>query len=241
MAALALVIHGFVQFIVTLLKTLAPGTVAFFLVVAGVATLLVRWRGRPRRYAVALFVALFASYGAMALPWTAVRASKRLLLYPPLSDVQAAQGATVVVVLTGDSEHARVIETVRLHSLLRPSWVILGGTLRMREEIVDGGVPRDRIIMEGGGQTTREQLINVERIVRERRLGRVVLVVSAIHMPRALAGARALGLDAIPSSSATRRVVGHAPFWPAYDALRLTRESLYESVAWWYYRLRGWA
>ncbi len=235
------VIVRFVQFIVNLLKILAPGTTAFFIVVAGAAILLSRWPGGPRRYAVALLAALLVSYGAMSLPWTAERVSKRLLMHAPLSDVQAAHGATVVVVLTGDSEHARVIETLRLNSLLRPRWVIVGGTERMRDEIVDGGVPRDRIIMEGGGRTTREQLINVKRIVRERRLDRIVLVVSAIHMPRALAGARALGLDAVPSSSATRRIAGKSPFWPAYDALRLTRESLYESVAWWYYRLRGWA
>jgi uncharacterized SAM-binding protein YcdF (DUF218 family) len=235
------VIHSLVQFIVNLLKTLAPGTIAFFIVIAGGATLLVRWRGRPRRYGIVLVVALIVSYGVMALPWTAVRVSNRLLLYGPLSDVQAAQGATVVVVLTGDSEHARVIETLRLNALLRPRWVIVGGTARMRDEIVDGGVPRDRIIMEGVGRTTREQLINVRRIVRERRLDRVVLVVSAIHMPRTLAAARALGLDATPSSSSTRRVAGKPAFWPAYDALRLTRESLYESAAWWYYRVRGWA
>ena len=234
-------ISSFVHLTLNLIKTIAPGTAAFFIVVAGGAAIVGRWTGKPRRHATALFIVLFASYGAMGLPWTAARVSKSLTVYRPVSDPAAARGAQVVVVLTGDSEHARVIETLRLNSLLRPRWVIVGGTERMRDEIVDGGVPRDRIIVEGGGQTTRDQVSNVARIVRTRNLGRVVLVVSAIHMPRALAAAQALGVDVVPSPSATRRIAGRAPFWPVYDALRLTRESLYEHMAMWYYRLRGWA
>jgi uncharacterized SAM-binding protein YcdF (DUF218 family) len=235
-----LVISGIARLILDLLKFLAPGTSGFFVVVAGAAVLLSRWSGRPRGYAVALLVGLLGSYGAMSLPWTAARVSKHLLTHGPLPNIQAARGAAVVVVLTGDSERARVIEALRLNVLLRPQWVIVGGTERMREEIADGGVPRDRIIVEGGGLNTREQLINVTRIVRARQIDRIVLVVSAIHMPRTLAAARVLGLDVVPSASPTRQIAGMPPFWPAYNALRLTRESVYEDAAMFYYRLRGW-
>jgi uncharacterized SAM-binding protein YcdF (DUF218 family) len=223
----------------TVLKLLAPGTLAFFIVVAGLCAALVWSRGRARTTGIAVTIALTAVYFAMALPRTAALLSAGLIRYGPLTDARDAQGAAAIVVLTGDSHGARVVEAARLYALLQPQWLLMGGTELMREELIKAGVPKTRILMEGGGRTTREQIVNVERIVRRHNMGRVVLVVSAIHMRRTLAAARAVGLDAVPSASPTRRNAG-PPFVPTFDGLRLTRESLYEYAALAYYEWRGW-
>jgi uncharacterized SAM-binding protein YcdF (DUF218 family) len=223
----------------TVLKVLAPGTAAFFIVVAGISIALILRPGRVRTGGIALSALLAAAYLVMATPWTAARLSSGLMRYRPISERADAHGATTVVVLTGDSNYARVVEAARLYELLQPRWMLMGGTELMREELIQAGVPKTRILMEGGGLTTREQIVNVERIVRRHNMGRVVLVVSAIHMRRTLAAARAAGLDVVPSASSTRRNAG-PPFVPTFDGLRLTRESLYEYAALAYYEWRGW-
>jgi uncharacterized SAM-binding protein YcdF (DUF218 family) len=183
---------------------------------------------------------LLGSYVWCSLPATAHWISANLIQYRPLDDATAARGATAIAVLTGDSQHARVVEALRLYAVLGPVPIILAGPPLMYRELLSGGIPPERIVMEGSGRTTREQVENVAQIVRANRLGRIALVVSAIHMRRAVAAARTVGLDVVASPSATRHVDRHR-FWPAYDALRLSRESLYEYVAFEYYQWRGWA
>jgi len=221
------------------LKALAPGTAAFFAAVSGASVVLARWPGRPRVFAAALFVGVSISYLAMSCPTIARWISAGLLQYGQLESTQAAGAARVIIVLTGDSQHARVLETLRLNVLLRPDRVILAGPPLMYRELILGGVAEHRIIVQDGDRTTREQVLNVARIVRSEGLGRGVLVVSAIHMRRALAAARVAGLDVVPSTSATRSM-GKSRFSPDYNALRLSRESLYEYVAFQYYRWQGW-
>jgi uncharacterized SAM-binding protein YcdF (DUF218 family) len=233
-------VSAFLSVLLSVAKAFAPGTPPFFVAAACLCLLLMRWRGMPRRIAATLGGALIAGYLLMSLPWTAARVSAKLRGYSRLNDARAAEGAEGLTVLEGDSQHAREIETVRLYSMLQPKWVIVSGSPEMRDELVGAGIPVDRLIMEPTGRTTRTQLLGVARIVAARHLGKFVLIVSVIHMPRALATARDLGLDVVPSASDTRRIDGRPQWWPAYDALRLSRDSIYEYVAWWYYRWRGW-
>ena len=57
------------------------------------------------------------------------------------------------------------------------------------------GLPDDRIVLERGSRNTRENAVESARIVRERGWKTLLLVTSAMHMPRAAASYRAAGLD----------------------------------------------
>jgi uncharacterized SAM-binding protein YcdF (DUF218 family) len=63
----------------------------------------------------------------------------------------------------------------------------------------DLGVPADAIVLEDTSRDTRENAGLTRRVLEQRGYRRVLLVTSALHMPRALAKFRAEGIDAIPA------------------------------------------
>ena len=218
----------------------APGTLGFALVSGGVSILLTMSGGVSRRVGIALLALISVGYYVAAMPWTASRVSAALIFRHRVRSVPDARGATAVVVLSGDSEDSRIVEAVRVDALLKPEWIILAGPPVLRDALIEGGIEARRILLEASGRTTHDQAVHVAGLLRSRRIDRVVLVASAIHMPRALATFRRVGIDTIPSASATRPIAGAPRFWPLRDALRLSRESLYEYAATAYYEWRGW-
>lgn len=71
---------------------------------------------------------------------------------------------------------------------------------RVAAKLREWGIPAARIVEEGTSRNTRENAVETARIVKERGWGSLLLVTSAMHMPRALATFRAAGLspDALP-------------------------------------------
>jgi uncharacterized SAM-binding protein YcdF (DUF218 family) len=59
------------------------------------------------------------------------------------------------------------------------------------------GVPQSALIQESESGNTYENAVDVEAILRARKLHRILLVTSAMHMPRALSLFRHQGIDAI--------------------------------------------
>jgi uncharacterized SAM-binding protein YcdF (DUF218 family) len=180
-----------------------------------------------------------------------------------------ARGAQAVVVLSGDfvsrgtgdlviddlrSTALRVIEGVRVYRLLGdPLLVVSGGDLRrfdpprpaaaaMRNAAVGLGVPPERIATEVQSLTTREQALFLSRLLADRHISRLVLVTSAVHMPRSLAVFRASGLDPVPSASdlAEDLDLSLSTLVPNRDSLNLSDAALYEYAALAYYRARRW-
>lgn len=101
------------------------------------------------------------------------------------------------------------------------------------------GVPAGRIVQDPTSRTTREQAVNVGRLLRDLGQSPFVLVTVPEHMRRAAAAFRAQGLDPIPSPSALRW--GGTPFWlPTRSALRGSAGALHEYAALAFYRLEGW-
>jgi uncharacterized SAM-binding protein YcdF (DUF218 family) len=70
----------------------------------------------------------------------------------------------------------------------------------LAKQLVDWGIAPERIIVEDQAKNTRENAVYIAKIVRERGFGKVVVVTSARHMPRALDCFRAVSLevDALP-------------------------------------------
>jgi uncharacterized SAM-binding protein YcdF (DUF218 family) len=218
----------------------APGTVPFAILLAGFGVLLLMRPGWSRRSGAAVLVLLPASYVALSLPYVASRLSAPLIHYGQASADDRTGDISAIVVLSGDSQHARVLETLRLAKLFPTRPIVVSGPTVMLEEILAGGVPAGRIVLESASETTRQQALNVGELARSHGFRRVLLIASAIHMPRALAACRAAGIDAVAAPSETRRIAGLPQFWPAANALRLSRDSIYEYVALIYYRWRGW-
>lgn len=120
----------------------------------------------------------------------------------------------------------------------------------MADLLVMIGVPRDRIVLETRAQNTHEHTINLCPIFQERQIRRVLLVTSALHMPRSL--------------GAFQRGCPNVEYTPAPTDFRATRtlpvpwyrqlvaalptpgnfvgfsDASHEYLGMLYYRLRGW-
>lgn len=70
----------------------------------------------------------------------------------------------------------------------------------LRDELVEWGVPADRIFVEGASRNTHQSAVETKKAIEQHGWRRVVLVTSARHMPRALGCFRREGLapDTLP-------------------------------------------
>ncbi len=193
------------------------------------ALALVLRRGWPR-LARGLATAAVLWLWAWSTPW--VSDSLRHAIerqYPELPVVQLPQ-ADVIVVLGGAMDppapplrqHAdlgaaadRIWHAARLYQAGKaPRLLISGGRLpwtpgEMSEAtamvglLSSLGVPPSALLLEGESRTTRENALYTRELLAAQRLQRVLLVTSALHMPRAVALFRAAGIDVIPAPTDT--------------------------------------
>lgn len=114
------------------------------------------------------------------------------------------------------------------------------------------GVPRSAMLLEPDSLNTRENAVNVQKILQTQGIQRILLVTSAMHMPRSLMIFRKLGIDPIPAPTdftvlqldpaaqgTTQATILDA--LPDADNMRRTTRALKEYVGILVYRLRGWA
>ncbi len=73
------------------------------------------------------------------------------------------------------------------------------GAAIMRDFLVRQGVNPSLIVLEESSTTTYENAVETARILRERSIGRVVLVTDASHMLRSERSFRGHGVDVVPS------------------------------------------
>jgi uncharacterized SAM-binding protein YcdF (DUF218 family) len=102
----------------------------------------------------------------------------------------------------------------------------------MRQFLVDLGVPADAIVDESKSNNTIENIRNVRAIVGD---GRVALITSAYHMPRALQLAAVAKLDVAAFPTDFRSLREARPPWENWifsgDALNLAIVALREIIA----------
>jgi uncharacterized SAM-binding protein YcdF (DUF218 family) len=188
--------------------------------------------------------------------------------YPPIR-IEDAPEADAIIVLGGIvsqprpprvapdlSESAdRIVEALRLYRAGKAaSIVISAGNLSRRAAapeaeliamlLVELGVPRSALVLDGGSRNTRENALNTAALFRSHGWRTGLLVTSAAHMPRALAVFRKVGLEVVPIAAdirapyATR--AGLLGFLPNADALAKTTFGLKELIGFSVYRIRGW-
>jgi uncharacterized SAM-binding protein YcdF (DUF218 family) len=115
------------------------------------------------------------------------------------------------------------------------------------------GVPEQAIWLEDKSQNTYENALYCAQILREKNIDRVILVTSAIHMPRSVALFQKQGIQVIPApadfnvTQAGWDDLTHATLasqiinlLPSTGNLSLTTDALKEYLGILVYRLRGW-
>jgi uncharacterized SAM-binding protein YcdF (DUF218 family) len=189
--------------------------------------------------------------------------------YPPVA-VADTPTADAIVVLGGAVEGPappritldlldgadRVLHAARLYRAGKaPVILVSGGVIpwlgsdipeaeSMQLLLEEWGVPGASILAEAASRNTYENAVLTRRVLAERGLQRVLLVTSALHMPRALATFTSAGIDAVPVTTdftVTYRVHRTAiDFLPDATALSRTTNAIKEYVGYAYYRWQGW-
>jgi len=119
----------------------------------------------------------------------------------------------------------------------------------MKEFALAMGVPESAIVLEGTSLNTRQNAVNLKPILDRQSAESVLLVTSAIHMPRSVAIFSKLGINVIPAptdylvptetqiNTLEGRILALLP--EAKSTAHFT-QALKEYVGFVIYRLRGW-
>ncbi|MFO0949416.1 MAG: YdcF family protein [Planctomycetota bacterium] len=211
----------------------------FALMLLALAVVLI-WRGRTKAAGRIVVVAMLF----LILPSTPIVANPCMSMlenvYPNLS-LEETPSADVIVVLGGsvsqviaprllpeEQIEARIMHAYRLYKAGKAPLILCSdgsryeafdGKMRkgaddMRYLLVEMGVPEDSILLEKTSRNTYENAKKTADILREKQLNRVLLVTSAMHMPRAAALFREQGVDITPVPNSHRMF--HAP-WSIRD------------------------
>lgn len=224
----------------------------------GVATLLLVWLGGNRLLSMALI---------RSLEWR----------HPPLADTATAE---VIVVLGGATRPQtwprplhevneagdRLLYAAHLYQQqAAPQVLVSGGIVGVNGPAVMSeaesmtallalmGVPRRAVWEESGSRNTYENAVEIKKILQAKEINRILLVTSALHMPRAVAIFQRQGFDVIPAP--TDYLVTQADWdyyfslvpsiqvfnlLPGTEAMDRTTNALKEYIGILVYRLRGW-
>ena len=113
----------------------------------------------------------------------------------------------------------------------------------MAQFLRDLGVPLRAIVLEESSRSTYENAVNCAELMRLQGMGRVILVTSALHMPRSFAVLRALGVDVVPAATDFEVTEGPRTVlsWiPNSQALQRSTYALHEWIGIGVYRWRSW-
>jgi len=124
------------------------------------------------------------------------------------------------------------------------------GAADMAEFLEMLGVPREAVITEDRSANTRQHARNLDSLLRKEGFRRILLVTSAMHMPRSLGVFRRQcpGIEFIPAPTDFRVTRGiPVPLYrrlieliPTPGNMETFTDAMHEYVGMAYYRLRGW-
>ena len=196
---------------------------------------------RRRRVGRNWIIGVVGLYVLLSMPVMA-NAIARSLPTVPANDPRAWRRIDTLVVLDGDNRWGRVRQAGLVYGIAQPSEVWDIGNGWMLDPLQQAGIPYERIKHDGSTSNTREQMARVRRFVTEdhRNIG---IIASRLQMPRVAALAAAVTLNApliVSPIDDEPPTTGVRQFVPAYIALRVSRDAIYELVALPYYRKRGW-
>ena len=116
----------------------------------------------------------------------------------------------------------------------------------IRDALIRNRVPPDHIIVEETSGTTREQVVASAKIVKQLGAPACIVVTTPQQMGRAIDLFEREGIKVLPLRAGSLLwTIGDAePWWhwliPSTVARAVSRDVIYELMAWPYYRVRGW-
>lgn len=127
-----------------------------------------------------------------------------------------------------------------------PVMFLTGGeeeATQMSQRLRQQGVPSSALLTENRSMTTYQNALYSAPILRQHHLQRLLLVTSAMHMPRAAATFRHQGFSVIPApaAGAPNPAYKGSAWLPHRRALTQSERCLREYIGLWVYELRGWA
>lgn len=120
---------------------------------------------------------------------------------------------------------ARLNRTIELYQQGCFPWVISSGGVGkegfdeaavMRDYLVTGGIPADRIILDSQGNTTYLSAANTAAIMKERGMNSVLVVSQYFHIPRSRLALQKFGVKKVQA--------GHPSFFEWRDFYSVARE-----------------
>jgi len=205
-----------------------------------------------------------------AMPITAERLGRPLeSMYPPLLAAQAPP-ADAIVALGGGVEIPiaprqtpelnnagdRIVEAARLYRAGRAPVLLLSGgnvfasddytaeSTYSAELVAFFGVDPEAVVVESTSKTTYENAIESRRFLKKRGIRRILLVTSALHMPRAVATFDSAGIETLAAPTDYLFTEWVQPsffrYLPSAASLSQTSRVLHEYMGFFVYRWRGW-
>ena len=114
----------------------------------------------------------------------------------------------------------------------------------MRILLEEWGIPDSAIIVEDKSINTRENALFTRKLLAERGIDHIILVTSAMHMPRAVATFQKVGFNvkAVPADfqSGWAEQISIFDWLPASGALANSSNVIHEWLGYFVYWLRGW-
>ena len=249
-----------------LVLMIVPLNLALFLLGLGIVFYLIR----IRRFALLLVLTGALWLGAWSLPITSIKVGSFLEEKYALRSMDDLPMTDAIVVLGGNtggnrqnwfepeldgsSTHRRVDTAEALYQLGKaPKIIVSGGANEgdiseargMESALRHLGVPADAIIREDFSRTTRENALFTQRTMAKHHINSLLVVTSALHMPRAMAVFHHLGIESYAAPNPPQIVLpkddpDFNPYLPNMRALVASRSIIKECLGYWVYRFRGW-
>lgn len=220
-----------------------------FIVIAIVVTA-VLWLAATPTMSHALKTLLESSNGE--LPAEALPEADAIVVLGGTLSPPASSGGTANLSAAAD----RLVFAAKLYELGKAPIILVSGGNRSGAGALDAesvhaaallaawGVPASAILTETESVNTYENAVYSKLMLDQHDLKKILLVTSALHMPRALATFQSAGIDATPAAtdfeSSASGPSGLEAWVASPAALEGTTRALKEYVGWIVYRQRGW-
>lgn len=234
-----------------------------------ILTVLFLWRGRSALAGLSACISLTLLW-VCATPFVAELLTSKLERQHLPVAVEQSPAADAIVVLGGglglatpprlapdlDSSSDRVWHAAQLYRAGKAPIVIASGgnvfpqtvgeaeSVYTSEILQQWGVRKNAILLESASRNTHENALETKKLLEIHGLNKVLLVTSALHMPRALATFRSAGIEVIASPTDFQVTQYERPVilsWlPTAGSLSATTSTLKEFLGIAVYRWRGW-
>ncbi len=241
-----------------------PLNLSIALLVIGMALFMLR----RRKTAFLLTLAGLGWAVFWSLPASSLWAGGRLEQLYPYQLPMSLPTAQAIVVLGGSTANNRVnwfepynsatatsrVDTAaNLYKAQRAPIIIVSGAALegktseaqiMANSLKQQDIPPEAVVQENRSYTTYENAVYTAQALKQRHINHVLLVTSALHMPRAMAVFSKLGIGVTAAPSAPQIVVpvqqGFSFWQPNMRALEASRSIVKEYVGLLVYWVRGW-